>query len=53
MLTTVSKWQYTGVHCPILPISLYAWTFLMEAGARVGVEEKSHSKKKKKKRKAD
>ena len=46
MLTTVSKWQYTGVHCPILPISLYAWTLLTKAGARVGVEEESHLKKK-------
>ena len=32
MLTTVSKWQYTGVHCPILSISLYVWTSLIKAG---------------------
>lgn len=24
MLTTASKWQYSGVHCPALPTSLYA-----------------------------
>lgn len=45
MLTTASKWQYSGAHCPVLPISLYAWTLLTKAGARVGVEEESLKKK--------